>query len=94
MENLSEPALDISEFTCIGIDPGGVVVVFAPTNRRYVYPWQDGELCLAAPGIEGGCDPHPPEIIDCLARAVAHHAVQHAADRSSSGARGRSFLRG
>ena len=94
MDTELEPALDISEFKCTAIDPAGVVVVFAQTNRRYVYPRRDGELCLTTPGIEGGCDPHPPEIIDCLARAVAFHAVQHAAVRPAARSRMRIFLRG
>ena len=94
MNHDTEPAVDISEFKCTTIDRTGVVVVFAQTNRRYVYPWLDGELCLARPGIEGGCDPHPPEIIDVLARAVAYHAVQHAPGPPGPRSRGRSLQGG
>ena len=46
------------------------------TNRRYTFPWHNGELALREPAIEGACDPHPAEVIDCLARAVAHHAAR------------------
>ena len=68
-----ELPLDISEFTCVAVDPA-VVVVFSQTNRRYTYAWSNGELGLATPAIEGQCWPHAPEIVDCLARAVAYHA--------------------
>ena len=74
MDVEQEPPLDVSEFRCMAASHQGVVVVFEQTNRRYSYTWQDGELALAAPDIEGACDPHPAEVVDCLARAVAHRA--------------------
>ncbi len=71
-----EVPLDISEFRCLAVRPTGVVVVFEQTNRRYTFPWHDGELALREPAIEGACGPHAAEVIDCLARAVAHHAAR------------------
>ena len=69
-----EPPLDITEFRCVAVESHGVVVVFEQTGRRYPFPWHDGELALSEPAIEGGCGPHPAEVIDCLARAVAYRA--------------------
>lgn len=74
MDSEGELPLDISEFRCVSAGRAGVVVVFDQTNRQYTYSWQEDGLCLAEPVIEGVADPHPPEIIDCLARAVAYHA--------------------
>ncbi len=76
MNSESEPPLDISEFRCLAVTSSGVVVVFEQTGRRYAFPWRDGELRLSKPAIEGECGPHPAEVIDCLARAVAHRAAR------------------
>ena len=73
-----EPPLDISEFRCIEVRRSGVVVVFEQTNRRYDFPWRGGELGLTTPEISGPCGPHLPEILDCLARAVAYKAAKSA----------------
>ena len=76
MDSEGELPLDISEFRCTSVDVTGVVVVFDQTNRRYTYQWNDDSLAIARPLIEGVADPHPPEIIDCLARAVAFKAAK------------------
>lgn len=76
MDSEQEPPLDVSEFKCMTASKSGVVVVFEQTNRRYSYGWENGELAIAAPAIEGVCDPHPAEVIDCLARAVAYRAAR------------------
>ena len=75
MDGIEEFPLDVSEFRCMTASQRGVVVVFEQTNRRYSYIWEDGELAIAAPEIQGACDPHPPEVVDCLARAVAYRAA-------------------
>ena len=78
MNSEGELPLDISEFRCVAVNTAAVVVLFEQTNRRYTYSWTKGELALSDPAIEGGCDPHPAEIIDCLARAVAYQASRSA----------------
>ncbi len=78
MDSESSFPLDITDFRCTAISRSSVVVVFAPTERRYTYPWHHGELGLAKPTIDGPTAPHAPEVIDCLARAVAYKAVQDA----------------
>ena len=79
MDCEQELPLDVSEFKCMAATQKGVVVVFEQTNRRYFYGWHNGELAIAAPDIEGDCDPHPAEVIDCLARAVAYRAARNVA---------------
>ncbi len=76
MDVESEPALDIGEFRCVVVNSARVVVVFSQTARRYTFTWRDGELALAYPKIEGGCGMHAPEIVDCLARAIANLAAR------------------
>ena len=82
----SELPLDISEFRCAGVGKSRVVIVFEQTKRRYTYALHDGVLDLGTPEIEGDSAPHAPEVIDCLARAVALKAVRDAsAGRRSPG---------
>jgi hypothetical protein len=69
-------ALDISEFRCIQATDIAVSVVFDQTGREYTFAWQGANLALARPRIVGGCGSHAPEIVDCLARAIAHQASQ------------------
>ena len=75
MDSDYEIPLDLSEFKCKAASRKGVVVVFEQTNRRYFFGWANGELEIAAPDIQGACAPHAPEVIDCLARAVAYRAA-------------------
>ena len=71
-------SLDVSEFRCLAATSARVVVLFDQTNRRYTYSWENGELCLVDPAIEGDCGPHSPEVVDVLARAVAYRAARNA----------------
>ena len=76
MKKQYEAALDISEFRCTRATNVAVSVVFGQTGREYTFAWDDAELNLARPTIVGGCGLHPPEILDCLARAIAYQASQ------------------
>ena len=64
--------LDISEFRCTEASRAGVTILFTQTGRTYRYRWNRNELAIASPVIDGDCGLHAPEIIDCLARAVAY----------------------
>ena len=70
--------LNMSDFRCTAINPSGVTVVFDQTELQYTFPWSDGVLELSQPRIRGGYGEHPPEIIECLARAVAYKASLNA----------------
>ena len=76
MEPNLEPQLEISDFLCTQATNVDVKVVFCQTGREYTFAWQDEELALARPMIVGDCGVHSPEIVDCLARAIAHQASQ------------------
>ena len=78
MDTEDELPLDISEFTCVGVSASTVVIVFSQTDRRYTYTSRNGELDLAHPFIQGKAGAHPPEVIDCLARAVAYQVARKA----------------
>ena len=73
--------LDISDFRCTSLNRSAVAVMFEPTSRCYTYLWHDDELDLSHPEIVGEAGPHTPEVIDCLARAVAYKAVRDAGTR-------------
>jgi hypothetical protein len=81
METEGNFPLDVSDFRCTSLNKSTVSVVFDPTNRQYTYFWHDGELDLSRPEVVGQAGPHPPEVIDCLARAVAYKAVKDAGTR-------------
>ena len=76
MDPDAEPPLDISEFQCTVSSDSRVAVVFIQTDRRYAYVWQDSVMGLSEPTIVGSVGPHAPEVLDCLARAVAYQAAR------------------
>ena len=71
-------ALNMSDFRCTAITPSGVTVVFNQTELQYTFPWSDGVLALSRPQVRGNYGQHAPEIIECLARAVAYNASLNA----------------
>ena len=76
MERIRESQIEITDFRCTRATNLDVRVVFGQTGREYTFAWQDKELALARPMIVGDCGLHSPEIVDCLARAIAHQASQ------------------
>ena len=70
------PPFDLSDFECFRVGACRVDVVFLPAARRYSFFRQPAghHLALASPTITGHCADYEPEIVDCLARAIAHKA--------------------